>query len=67
MSDVNPLGPLMHLKEVERAALAFRASTTSGRPGVLNAASGWMMSMVKRLNIPPRAVSTGNSAHIGKG
>jgi hypothetical protein len=29
MYDVNPLGPLMHLKELERQAIAHRASGES--------------------------------------
>lgn len=66
MSDVNPLGPMMHLKEIEREALALRAATMKSRPGILNAASAWLMRLLKRLGISLKAMSAGDSAHVGK-
>jgi hypothetical protein len=64
MSDVNPLGPMMHLKEIEREALALRAATMKGRPWVLNSASGWVMRFLKRLGISLGAMSAGDGAHV---
>jgi hypothetical protein len=66
MHDVNPLGPMMHLKEIERDASALRAAPTKGRPNILGAASGWIMRLLKRLSISRRALNAGDSANIGR-
>lgn len=66
MSDVNPLGPMMHLKELEREALALRAAAKKGRLGLPNAASAWLMRLLKRLSSSLKAASAGDSAHVGR-
>jgi hypothetical protein len=44
MYDVNPLGPLMHLKELERqAAAASRGPVRAGAGAMLR---GWMAALV---------------------
>ena len=67
MHDVNPLGPMMHLKEIEREASALRAAPTKkSRPGILSAALGWIMKLLKRLSISRRVMNAGDSANIGR-
>lgn len=51
MYDVNPLGPMMHLKQIERDAFALRTSMARDS---LRAARGWTFSgFLKRLLISP--------------
>ncbi|WP_119272059.1 hypothetical protein [Taklimakanibacter deserti] len=64
MSDVNPLGPMMHLKEIEREALALRTAPMKSRPAIPNAASGWIMRLLKRLSISLKAMTAAGSAHV---
>ena len=61
MYDVNPLGPMMHLKQIEREALALRAMTMRDRSRIPYAVSAWVMKALKRLSMPFRIVSPDNS------
>ena len=63
MHDVNPLGPMLHLKEIERDALAFRAERMESRPGVLNPALAWLVRLLKRLSISLRAMTASDRAN----
>ncbi len=60
MYDVNPLGPMMHLKQIEREALALRATTMRSRSGFLYTVSAWAMRILKRLSMSLRVMSTVN-------
>ena len=64
MVDVNPLGPMMHLKEIEREALALRTATAKGRSGVLDTALARTVKSVKWL-ISLKAMNVGDSANVG--
>lgn len=66
MYDVNPLGPMMHLKQIEREALARRAAAMRSRSGILHVASAWVMRALKRLSMPLKVMSTDNGATIGR-
>jgi hypothetical protein len=48
MYDVNPLGPMMHLKQIEREALARCAATAKGGAGTLLTGAR-IMGALKRL------------------
>ena len=54
MNDVNPLGPMMHLKQIEREALGLRAATAEGSSGTLSIRA-WIIGALKRLFTSPRA------------
>jgi hypothetical protein len=47
MFDVNPLGPMMHLKDIEREALALRAARVESRSRVLKSALAWVVKLLK--------------------
>jgi hypothetical protein len=51
MCDVNPLGPMMHMKEIERDALALRAVRMESRSGALNIALAWVVKLLKRPSV----------------
>lgn len=56
MFDVNPVGPLMHLKELERQAAAARrlerSGLQSGNPSVF---VSWLVRMLSRLRAGVKA------------
>jgi hypothetical protein len=66
MNDVNPLGPMMHLKEIERKALALRATGMKSRLRVVDTAFEWIIGSLKWLYSSLRAMSAGTSAHVGR-
>lgn len=67
MYDVNPLGPIMHLKQIERDALALRAAAASERSPSRNAASAWITGVLKRLGTWLRDdVSAGSRVNVGR-
>ena len=51
MYDVNPLGPMMHLKQIEREARALQATMAQDSSGTLSAR---IRGALKRLLISPR-------------
>jgi hypothetical protein len=63
MHDVNPLGPLLHLKEIERDALVLRAARIESRPSTVSVALGPVVNLMKRLSISLRAIVAGHSAN----
>ena len=63
MHDVNPLGPMMHLKEIERDALAFRTARMESRSRVLDIALDPVVNLMKRLRSSLRAVAAGDGAN----
>jgi hypothetical protein len=65
MNDVNPLGPMMHLKEIERKALVLRAAAKKGHPKILDMTLGWVKKPLKLLFASLRAISAGR-AHVGR-
>jgi hypothetical protein len=65
MYDVNPLGPMMHLREIERDALAFQAARMESRSGVLSTALARAVKLVMRLGISLKAMNAGDSANVG--
>ena len=67
MYDVNPLGPTMHLKQIEREAKSLRTATAKGRSGNPTPTPSRIMRALKRLFIPLRGEgSTGNPVKIGR-
>jgi hypothetical protein len=54
----------MHLKEIEREALAFRAATMNNRPGILTTGSAWVVKMLKRLSLSLSVMSTRDDPNI---
>jgi hypothetical protein len=63
MFDVNPLGPLMHLKKIEREALALRAARAESRSRVLKSALMWVVKLRTRLSISPQKMTAGDGAN----
>jgi hypothetical protein len=63
MFDVNPLGPMMHLKEIEREALALRAARVESRSGVLKNALAWVVIWLRRPSISLRVMKQADSAN----
>lgn len=68
MYDVNPLGPLMHLKEIERQALALRSTTGRSQPAIFGIASMWIFGLLKRLSVLPESkdLDPGSSMKLGR-
>jgi hypothetical protein len=54
MYDVNPLGPMMHLKDIEREALARGIASTKGGSAILDTA--WFLRVLKWSYISARGV-----------
>jgi hypothetical protein len=65
MCDVNPLGPMMHLKEIERDAVVFRAARMESHSEALRAALEQAMKLAKRLRTSLKALNAGDSAKVG--
>jgi hypothetical protein len=55
---------MMHLKQIEREALALRAAGMESS-GILNPALECVVKLVKRLSISLRTVDAGDSANVG--
>lgn len=47
MYDVNPLGPMMHLKQIDREALAVRAAMTRDSSKTISIRA-WILGALKR-------------------
>jgi hypothetical protein len=63
MHDVNPLGPMMHLKEIERDALAFHRARMESRSRVLAIAREPVVKVMKRLRTSLRSMAAGDRAN----
>jgi hypothetical protein len=61
MFDVNPLGPMMHLKEIEREVLALKRARLESRLGALESALAWFVKMLKRPKISLTMRKAGNN------
>ncbi len=56
MSDVNPLGPMMHLKELEREAASLRSRSLQGnRRAGLARRCRWLIEQMQRLSASLRS------------
>lgn len=68
MFDVNPLGPLAHLKEVERRALALQSAAGKNRPWIFAIALAWAIRLPKRVSISPASEDpgAGSSVRLGR-
>jgi hypothetical protein len=64
MFDVNPLGPIMHLKEIEREVLVHRTAMVEGS-GVLKLALGFVAKFLKRPSISLKPVKGHDGANVG--
>jgi hypothetical protein len=68
MYDVNPLGPLMHLKELERQALASHRVPRKVRGSILALLPIRLAALFKRIHSSPDAAARGipaNKVHPG--
>jgi hypothetical protein len=63
MYDVNPLGPLMHLKELERQALASYGVPRKVRGGIPALLPIWFATLLKRVHASPDKAGGGISAN----
>jgi hypothetical protein len=63
MNDVNPLGPMMHLKEIETKALALRTTDTKNRLRMVDTALKWITRFLKS---SLRATSDALRANVGR-
>ena len=63
MCDVNPLGPMMHLKDIEREALALRAAWMVRRSRALSAALARVVELLKRRGVSPKVMIAGDRAN----
>lgn len=64
MYDVNPLGPLMHLKELERrAAPTLQSASAKDRPGILGTGQLWAIAVLKRFGASPHSATRKISAN----
>ena len=64
MYDVNPLGPLMHLKEIERrAALARQAAAGKDRPKIYNSTGKWVIALLKRISASAHSATRKTAAN----
>ena len=66
MYDVNPLRPTMHLKQIEREALALRSATAKNSSRDLSIRAP-ILGVLKRLFMPLRPeVKLGDRFNLGK-
>jgi hypothetical protein len=66
MYDVNPLGPLMHLKELERQALASHRVPRKVRGSILTPLRVRLASLFRRIHASPGEAASGISANEGR-
>jgi hypothetical protein len=64
MYDVNPLGPLMHLKEIERrTALAGQPASGKDRPKIYNSTGKWVIALLKRMSVSTHSATRNAAAN----
>lgn len=66
MCDVNPLGPLMHLRQIEKDALALRTARIESRFGILDSAWKRVVKLLNGLDISFRTGYAGDAANARK-